>query len=233
MVSGGSSSSYDQINLVCSKGYRVYLQMTCYIFKFVKSTLLQKLLADSMDSVRRNNCSFERYRTSNSARGRWMKMHSMYVDELTALYFLRLTHQTLTVFLGEILSKRYTNQSADIIAVVAGLDQVDAVFIGFATAIEGAIRNGRSGKATALDLWDYANVGIIVELRQKAIDVALALTCGAYQTSLVSYFTHPDLFPALMKVRNQYRYTARCLFLICMSYSVRSIDSAMSLYIGY
>ncbi len=39
-----------------------------------------------------------------------------------------------------------------------------------------------------------------VELRNKAIDVALSLTSGAYQTSLVTYFTHRDLFPALMKV---------------------------------
>ena len=40
----------------------------------------------------------------------------------------------------------------------------------------------------------------LVEVRNKAIDVALSLTAGAYQTSLVSYFTHRDLFPALMKV---------------------------------
>lgn len=40
----------------------------------------------------------------------------------------------------------------------------------------------------------------VVEIRGKAIDVALSLSSGAYQTSLVSYFTHRDLFPALMKV---------------------------------
>ena len=41
---------------------------------------------------------------------------------------------------------------------------------------------------------------MIVEIRSKAIDVALSLTSGAYQTSLVSYFAHRDLFPALIKV---------------------------------
>lgn len=41
-----------------------------------------------------------------------------------------------------------------------------------------------------------------MDVRQKAIEVALSLTSGAYQTSLVSYFTHRDLFPALMKVGN-------------------------------
>ena len=39
-----------------------------------------------------------------------------------------------------------------------------------------------------------------VEIREKAVEVTLSLTSGAYQTSLVSYFTHRDLFPALMKV---------------------------------
>ncbi|KAL9068698.1 MAG: hypothetical protein Q9161_006012 [Pseudevernia consocians] len=89
---------------------------------------------------------------------------------------------TLTVFLGLILTKRYTNPSADIITVLAGLDEVDAVFFEFANAIESNIRTGRSA-----------------EIRSKAIDVALSLTSGAYQTSLVSYFAHRDLFPALMK----------------------------------
>ncbi|MCJ1230994.1 hypothetical protein MMC12_007669 [Toensbergia leucococca] len=89
---------------------------------------------------------------------------------------------TLTVFLGGVLAKRYTNPSADIITVLAGLDEVDTVFSDFANAIETIIRTGRS-----------------LDVRQKAIEVALSLTSGAYQTSLVSYFTHRDLFPSLMK----------------------------------
>ena len=88
----------------------------------------------------------------------------------------------MTVFLAGILSKKYTNPSSDIITVLAGLDQVDAVFLDFANAIEATIRAGRS-----------------LEQRKKAIQAALSLTAGAYQTSLVSYFTHKDLFPALMK----------------------------------
>ena len=39
-----------------------------------------------------------------------------------------------------------------------------------------------------------------VEIREKATEVALSLVSGAYQTSLISYLTHLDLFPALMKV---------------------------------
>jgi hypothetical protein len=39
-----------------------------------------------------------------------------------------------------------------------------------------------------------------VDIRRKAIEVALSVTSGAYQTSLLSYFTHRDLFPSLMKV---------------------------------
>lgn len=39
-----------------------------------------------------------------------------------------------------------------------------------------------------------------VEIRQKAVEAALSIVSGAYQTSLLSYFTHRDLFPSLMKV---------------------------------
>lgn len=80
------------------------------------------------------------------------------------------------------MAKRYTNPSSDIITVIAGLDQVDAVFSDFANAIEHCVRTGRS-----------------LDIRQKAISTALALTAGAYHTSLLSYFSYRDLFPALMK----------------------------------
>ncbi|KAL8921514.1 MAG: hypothetical protein Q9208_005668 [Pyrenodesmia sp. 3 TL-2023] len=89
---------------------------------------------------------------------------------------------TLTVFLDVILAKRYTNPSSDIITVLAGLDEVDDAFLDFANAVESVVRTGGS-----------------VEVRQKAVQVAIALTAGAYQTSLVSYFTHRDLFPCLIK----------------------------------
>lgn len=52
--------------------------------------------------------------------------------------------QTLTVFLGGVLAKRYTNPSADIITVLAGLNEVDGVFTDFANAIESIVRTGRS-----------------------------------------------------------------------------------------
>ena len=58
--------------------------------------------------------------------------------------------QTLTVFLGVILTKRYTNPSADIITALSGLDEVDAVFFEFANAIEGIIRTGGSRKSLKL-----------------------------------------------------------------------------------
>jgi len=105
----------------------------------------------------------------------------------------------LTVFLGAVLAKRYNNPSADLITVLAGLDEVDAVFFDFAGAIEHIVRTGRSRKSI-LGLWWRLVLMSPVDVRQKAIEVALSLTSGAWQTSLVSYFTHRDLFPALMKV---------------------------------
>lgn len=86
------------------------------------------------------------------------------------------------MYLAAVLSKRYTNPSSDIITVLTGLNEIDSIFTDFANAIEGIIRSGRSQA-----------------VRKKAIDVALSITSGAYQTSLVSYFAHRDLFPALMR----------------------------------
>ncbi|KAL8710731.1 MAG: hypothetical protein Q9220_004749 [cf. Caloplaca sp. 1 TL-2023] len=83
---------------------------------------------------------------------------------------------------GIVLSKRYTNPSSEIITLLAGLDEVDAVFLDFANTLERIIRSGPSE-----------------EVRRKAIEVAIALVAGASQTSLVSYFTHRDLFPCLIK----------------------------------
>ncbi|MCJ1433101.1 hypothetical protein MMC27_002460 [Xylographa pallens] len=106
--------------------------------------------------------------------------------------------ETLTVFLAGVLSKRYTNPSSDIITVLAGLDEVDAVFSDFANAIETTIRTGRT--SMSMDALRFLRSDLLVEdVRKKAIEAALSLTSGAYQTSLVSYFTHRDLFPSLMK----------------------------------
>lgn len=52
--------------------------------------------------------------------------------------------QTLTAFLASVLVKKYTNPSSDIINVLAGLDQVDAVFTDFVTALDATIKAGRT-----------------------------------------------------------------------------------------
>ena len=52
----------------------------------------------------------------------------------------------MTAFLGVILAKRYTNPSADVISVLAGLDEVDNVFLDFANSVERVIRAGKSCK---------------------------------------------------------------------------------------
>ncbi|KAK1751055.1 hypothetical protein QBC47DRAFT_392134 [Echria macrotheca] len=107
-----------------------------------------------------------------------------------AVAALRSTHgvadlhalDTLSTFLIAVLAKKYTNPSSDIIEILAGLDHVDTVFADFVGALDSIIRNGRS-----------------LELREKAVEVALAVTSGAYQTTLLTYFIQRDLFPAIMK----------------------------------
>lgn len=88
----------------------------------------------------------------------------------------------MTVFLSSILRKKYTNPSSDVITVLAGLDEVDSVATEFVAVLDGIIRNSNS-----------------FDIRHKAVRTAIAMTSGAYQTSLISYFTHRDLFPSIMK----------------------------------
>jgi hypothetical protein len=40
-------------------------------------------------------------------------------------------------------------------------------------------------------------------MRHKAIEVLLAATAGAYQTTLLTYMIQRDLFPSIMKVREK------------------------------
>ncbi|KAI1434953.1 hypothetical protein GGR50DRAFT_356600 [Xylaria sp. CBS 124048] len=99
-------------------------------------------------------------------------------SDATSLHAL----ETLTTFFSAVLTKKYTNPSSDIIAVLAGLDHVDTVFTDFVGALDGIIRNGKT-----------------LEIRQRAVEVVLSITSGAYQTTLLTYFIQRDLFPAIMK----------------------------------
>ncbi|KAF3318603.1 hypothetical protein TWF173_006625 [Orbilia oligospora] len=92
---------------------------------------------------------------------------------------------TISIFLSQVLSKRYTNLSSDVIAILAGLDNIDAVFTDFVGVLDVNIRSGRTA-----------------EVRYKSVHVALMTACGAFNTGLLSYFMHRDLFPALMKFIN-------------------------------
>jgi hypothetical protein len=86
------------------------------------------------------------------------------------------------VFLASILSKKYPHPSSDIITILAGLDNIDNIFTEFIGTLDGIIRNG-----TDLDT------------RHKAVEVLLAITSGAYQTTLLTYMIQRDLFPSVMK----------------------------------
>lgn len=111
--------------------------------------------------------------------------------------------QTLSVFLSCVLSKKYPHPSSDVIAVLAGLDYIDTIFTEFVGTLDGIIRNGKTCKglngkrpkeAARLTLTDT------VDIRHKAIEVLLATTAGAYQTTLLTYMIQRDLFPSIMKV---------------------------------
>ncbi|KAG8624543.1 hypothetical protein KVT40_007610 [Elsinoe batatas] len=88
--------------------------------------------------------------------------------------------ETLSCFFGKVLSKRYQSPSSDLIEVLAGLDHVDATFNDLVGALDRAIMQG----STAL-------------VQQLAIQVAMTIISGAFHTSLLTYFTQRDLFPAI------------------------------------
>lgn len=109
----------------------------------------------------------------------------MYVPKHpSGVYVPPLTSQTLTVFLENVLSKKYPNPSSDTITVLAGLEDADTALTGFVGTLDAAIKNGRT-----------------LDIRRKAVRAAIAAVAGAYQTGLVSYFMNRDLFPTLLKVR--------------------------------
>ncbi|KAL2259292.1 hypothetical protein VTK26DRAFT_7095 [Humicola hyalothermophila] len=115
---------------------------------------------------------------------------------------------TLSTFMVSILAKKYTNPSSDIIELLAGLDHIDTVFTEFVGALEALIRSGRGnaheccpngiGHAGQEEPRSRAACTYTADLQQRAVEVALAVTSGAYQTSLLTYFIQRDLFLAIV-----------------------------------
>lgn len=73
-----------------------------------------------------------------------MRSRLRYESLLPYKRFQWLTGQTLTVFLDAALTKKYTNPSSDIISVLAGLHDADAVMTDFIATLDTVIRNGRT-----------------------------------------------------------------------------------------
>ncbi|KAJ9605507.1 hypothetical protein H2200_010164 [Cladophialophora chaetospira] len=88
----------------------------------------------------------------------------------------------LTSFLSAVFEKKYTNPNTDVIELLAGLNAIDGLMSDLVHNLEAIIRQSKEAS-----------------LRMKAVETVLALVSGGFQTSLVTYFTHRDLFPALMK----------------------------------
>lgn len=91
--------------------------------------------------------------------------------------------ENLSAFFAAALAKRYTNQSTDVIEVIAGLEQIDQVMTDFVGALETTISRSE-----------------IRSLRLQAVECAISVVTGSYQTSLVTYFIHKDFFHGLMKL---------------------------------
>ncbi|EGU82933.1 hypothetical protein FOXB_06486 [Fusarium oxysporum f. sp. conglutinans Fo5176] len=64
---------------------------------------------------------------------------------------------TLSVFLSCLLSKRYPHPSSDIMVLLAGLDQIDAVFTDFVSAVEAIIRNSKECLLANYNKFEFQN----------------------------------------------------------------------------
>jgi len=80
-----------------------------------------------------------------------------------------------------------------VIEVLAGLNAIDKLMSDLVHGLEAIIRQAPNEA-----------------LRAKAIDTALAVVAGGFQTTLVTYFMHRDLFSALMKVSGVCEREKRC-----------------------
>ncbi|KAK5712681.1 hypothetical protein LTR15_011673 [Elasticomyces elasticus] len=68
--------------------------------------------------------------------------------------------------------------------VLAGLDNVDAIFHSLVASLDDVVKNDDRTTSTRL----------------KAVRTAIAVVSGGYQTALVSYFVHNDFFPSLTQL---------------------------------
>jgi hypothetical protein len=63
-----------------------------------------------------------------------------------------------------------------------------------------------------------------------AIETATSMTSGAYKTSLVSYFTHRDLFPSLMKVGSRLQSLLTHPYVLTISQFIHDSDNHLQVF---
>jgi len=99
----------------------------------------------------------------------------------------------LIVFLDAVLNKRYGNPGADIMTVLAGLDDVDVIFSDFVAVLDEIVGTGKKSADVRIhEGWRKTRI--------KAVEVAIITVTGTYNTALSSYFISKDMFPGLIEV---------------------------------
>ena len=89
--------------------------------------------------------------------------------------------QVLSIFLQCIFTKPFVSFSSDVISILAGLDKIDDRFQRLLEGLNSMIQNGAT-----------------FAVKISAIRTATIAAGGAYQTSLVSYFTYKDMFGSII-----------------------------------
>ncbi|KAG5437500.1 hypothetical protein PCANB_000928 [Pneumocystis canis] len=89
---------------------------------------------------------------------------------------------TLEIFIHNIFQKKYNNFVSDIVFIISGFDNIDAIFMDFATSLDALIQKEPK-----------------VILRTKALKLCLCTICHGFNSNIVSYFHQKDFFPSIIK----------------------------------
>ncbi|KAG4305433.1 hypothetical protein PORY_000989 [Pneumocystis oryctolagi] len=89
---------------------------------------------------------------------------------------------TLEIFIRSVFQKKYNNFTSDVVFIIAGLDNIDSIFMDFVISLDALIQ--KESRAV---------------LRTKALRLCLCTACHGFNSNVVSYFHYKDFFPSIIK----------------------------------
>ena len=89
--------------------------------------------------------------------------------------------QTLVCALGQVLSRKYTNYSSDVITILAGFENVDYIFLELVNLLDLLLKSNEP-----------------INLRNAALHILCTIVACTYHSIIISYFVNHSLFLSLL-----------------------------------